>query len=210
MSLSIHMLSIQINAKCSELFNNIKVSFFTIHLKLSWCCRAIVWYCSFWLHWTLVNFTYSDEHEPMPYADTNYQIWQTCLGSLAQGKFQTQIKICILQIKVREASLCWHKVNLSIEFHVLLHEEPRTDACASLFEGPPNGHLDRVALPPPANFSGTFSYNPSLFSFKIFPLSWKVKNTYEKLLRLIYHDKEKMTICGWKSRILATFDTIRR
>ena len=82
---------------------------------------------------------------------------------------------------------------------------------ASLFVGPPNGHLDRVALPPPANFSGTFSYNPSLFSFKIFPLSWKVKNTYEKLLRLIYHDKEKMTICGWKSRILATFDTtIRR
>ena len=123
-----------------------------------------------------------------------------------QGKFQTQIKICILQIKVGEASLCWHKVNLSIEFHVLLHEEPRTDACASLFEGPPNGHLDRVALPPPANFSGTFSYNPSLFSFKIFPLSWKVKNTYEKLLRLIYHETQgKMTICGWKSRILATF-----
>ena len=137
--------------------------------------------CSFWLHWTLVNFTYSDEHEPMPYADTNFQIWQTCLGSLAQGKFQTQIKICILQIKVREASLCWHKVNLSIEFHVLLHEEPRTDACASLFEGPPNGHLDRVALPPPANFSGTFSYNPSLFSFKIFPLSWKVKKHLRKI-----------------------------
>ena len=86
-----------------------------------------------------------------------------------KGKFKTQIKICILQIKVR-ASLCWHKVNLSIEFHVLLHERAKNWCCGAriFIWGPPNGTLDRVALPP-ANFSGTFSYNPSLFFRRFFP-----------------------------------------
>ena len=91
-----------------------------------------------------------------------------------KGKFKTQIKICILQIKVR-ASLCWHRVNLSIEFHVLLHERAKNWCCGALrifIWGPPNGTLDRVALPP-ANFSGTFSYNPSLFFRRFFSCSGK-------------------------------------